>query len=170
MRRTLLWRQLVSRRAHPQQLIGGLLCRNARKIADKYCRRQAELGVGDCAGLQLIPGATRSGLQKVGEEQGLLAVLNAGQHSRRADEAGVCRTRRSLGNGSCLRTSWASFPPKRQSLEEQAERATFLWRADYFATYSENGRFWLWVHAERPCRSWGRKWFQGMFCSSRRVV
>lgn len=30
--------------------------RNARKIADKYCRRQAEMGVGDCAGLQLIPG------------------------------------------------------------------------------------------------------------------
>ena len=47
-------------------LTGQLLCRNARKIADKYCRRQAELGVGDCAGLQLIPGATRSGLQKVG--------------------------------------------------------------------------------------------------------
>ena len=35
-----------------------------REQQDKYCRRQAELGVGDCAGLRLIPGATKSGRQK----------------------------------------------------------------------------------------------------------
>jgi hypothetical protein len=35
-----------------------------RKLRDTYCRRQAELGVGDCAGLRLIPGATKSGVQK----------------------------------------------------------------------------------------------------------
>lgn len=37
---------------------------NKKKLQDIYCRRQAELGVGDCAGLRLIPGATRSGVQK----------------------------------------------------------------------------------------------------------
>ena len=26
--------------------------------------RQAEMGVGDCSGLRLIPGATKSGIQK----------------------------------------------------------------------------------------------------------
>lgn len=35
-----------------------------RELQDKYCRRQAELGVGDCAGLRLIPGATKSGVQE----------------------------------------------------------------------------------------------------------
>ena len=35
-----------------------------RDLQDLYCRRQAELGVGDCAGLRLIPGATKSGVQK----------------------------------------------------------------------------------------------------------
>lgn len=35
-----------------------------RELLDTYCRRQAELGVGDCAGLRLIPGATKSGVQK----------------------------------------------------------------------------------------------------------
>jgi hypothetical protein len=35
-----------------------------RDLLDLYCRRQAELGVGDCAGLRLIPGATKSGVQK----------------------------------------------------------------------------------------------------------
>jgi hypothetical protein len=35
-----------------------------RELRDKYCMRQAEMGVGDCAGLQLIPGATKNGVQK----------------------------------------------------------------------------------------------------------
>jgi hypothetical protein len=40
--------------------------REGRKkdLLEKYCRRQAEYGAGDCAGLRLIPGATKSGLQK----------------------------------------------------------------------------------------------------------
>ncbi|KAI3426212.1 hypothetical protein D9Q98_008588 [Chlorella vulgaris] len=40
--------------------------RGARKkeLEDRYCRRQAELGVGDCGGLRLIPGMTKSGVQK----------------------------------------------------------------------------------------------------------
>ena len=37
---------------------------NKKAITDKYCLRQSELGVGDCAGLRLIPGATKSGKQK----------------------------------------------------------------------------------------------------------
>lgn len=37
---------------------------NKKKLQDTYCRRQAELGVGDCAGLRLIPGMTKSGVQK----------------------------------------------------------------------------------------------------------
>lgn len=37
---------------------------NRKAITDKYCLRQSELGVGDCAGLRLIPGATKSGKQK----------------------------------------------------------------------------------------------------------
>lgn len=36
----------------------------AKELRDKYCMRQAELGVGDCAGLRLIPGATKAGVQK----------------------------------------------------------------------------------------------------------
>lgn len=35
-----------------------------KELQDKYCYRQAEDGVGDCAGLRLIPGATKRGLQK----------------------------------------------------------------------------------------------------------
>jgi hypothetical protein len=35
-----------------------------KELRDRYCRRQAEMGVGDCAGLRLIPGATQSGVQK----------------------------------------------------------------------------------------------------------
>jgi hypothetical protein len=35
-----------------------------KELRDKYCMRQAEMGVGDCAGLQLIPGATKNGVQK----------------------------------------------------------------------------------------------------------
>lgn len=38
-----------------------------RALRDTYCKRQAELGVGDCAGLRLIPGATKSGVQKTPE-------------------------------------------------------------------------------------------------------
>ena len=38
--------------------------RRKKELAEKYCRRQAEDGVGDCAGLRLIPGATRSGKQE----------------------------------------------------------------------------------------------------------
>ncbi|PRW45085.1 hypothetical protein C2E21_6404 [Chlorella sorokiniana] len=35
-----------------------------RALEDKYCMRQAELGVGDCGGLRYIPGMTKSGVQK----------------------------------------------------------------------------------------------------------
>ena len=35
-----------------------------KELRAKYCMRQAEMGVGDCAGLQLIPGATKNGVQK----------------------------------------------------------------------------------------------------------
>lgn len=38
--------------------------KNRKALLDKYCARQAEDGVGDCAGLRLIPGATRSGKQE----------------------------------------------------------------------------------------------------------
>ncbi len=37
--------------------------RNRKDVFDKYCARQAELGVGDCGGLRLIPGMTKSGVQ-----------------------------------------------------------------------------------------------------------
>jgi hypothetical protein len=42
----------------------------ARKkaLTDLYCKRQSEIGVGDCAGLRLIPGATKSGVQIRPEE------------------------------------------------------------------------------------------------------
>lgn len=40
--------------------------------------RQAELGVGDCAGLRLIPGATKSGLQKRPEWMESLPFLGGG--------------------------------------------------------------------------------------------
>eukprot|EP00955_Chlamydomonas_euryale_P039746 351491-Chlamydomonas_euryale.AAC.33 len=35
-----------------------------REIEDKYCYRQAELGIGDCGGLSLIPGMTENGKQE----------------------------------------------------------------------------------------------------------
>ena len=35
-----------------------------KELQDRYCMRQAEIGVGDCGGLRLIPGATRSGVQE----------------------------------------------------------------------------------------------------------
>lgn len=41
--------------------------KNKKAIADKYCYRQAELGIGDCGGLRLIPGFTESGKQKTPE-------------------------------------------------------------------------------------------------------
>lgn len=37
---------------------------NKRSIANKYCYRQAELGIGDCGGLNLIPGLTEAGKQE----------------------------------------------------------------------------------------------------------
>lgn len=39
--------------------------REARRaqMEERNCLRQAELGVGDCGGLRLIPGATKSGKQ-----------------------------------------------------------------------------------------------------------
>jgi hypothetical protein len=33
----------------------------------RYCYRQAELGIGDCGGLRLIPGMTKSGKQETPE-------------------------------------------------------------------------------------------------------
>ena len=41
--------------------------KNRRAIAAKTCARQAELGIGDCGGLRLVPGATKSGKQKTPE-------------------------------------------------------------------------------------------------------
>lgn len=38
--------------------------KNKREVANKYCYRQAELGIGDCGGLNLIPGMTKNGKQK----------------------------------------------------------------------------------------------------------
>ncbi|GLC45669.1 hypothetical protein PLESTB_001318400 [Pleodorina starrii] len=38
--------------------------KNRKDIQNKYCYRQAELGVGDCGGLRYIPGLTDSGKQK----------------------------------------------------------------------------------------------------------
>lgn len=38
--------------------------RNKIDLQNKYCYRQAEMGIGDCGGLQLIPGMTKSGKQK----------------------------------------------------------------------------------------------------------
>ena len=37
---------------------------NRRAIENKYCARQAELGIGDCGGLKYVPGATKNGKQK----------------------------------------------------------------------------------------------------------
>jgi hypothetical protein len=38
--------------------------KNKREVANKYCFRQAELGIGDCGGLNLIPGLTDNGKQE----------------------------------------------------------------------------------------------------------
>lgn len=35
-----------------------------KALEERYCMRQAELGVGDCGGLRLIPGMTKSGVQE----------------------------------------------------------------------------------------------------------
>jgi len=37
---------------------------NKKAITDKYCYRQAELGIGDCGGLRYVAGATKNGKQK----------------------------------------------------------------------------------------------------------
>ena len=57
--------------AEPNDYIKGLLAKSEsnreqrdKALREKYCYRQAELGIGDCAGLRLIPGATKSGVQK----------------------------------------------------------------------------------------------------------
>ena len=58
-------------------LCGVCALRRKKELADKYCRRQAEDGVGDCAGLRLIPGATRSGKQQTPELlKGLLKTFD----------------------------------------------------------------------------------------------
>ncbi|KIY95557.1 hypothetical protein MNEG_12404, partial [Monoraphidium neglectum] len=41
--------------------------KNKKAIENKYCYRQAELGIGDCGGLSLIPGMTNNGKQKTPE-------------------------------------------------------------------------------------------------------
>lgn len=41
--------------------------KNKKNIQEKYCYRQAELGVGDCGGLRYIPGLTENGKQKTPE-------------------------------------------------------------------------------------------------------
>lgn len=41
--------------------------KNKREIQNKYCYRQAELGIGDCGGLRYIPGMTKSGKQQTPE-------------------------------------------------------------------------------------------------------
>jgi len=38
--------------------------KNKVDLQNKYCYRQAEIGIGDCGGLRLIPGMTKSGKQK----------------------------------------------------------------------------------------------------------
>ncbi|WIA37150.1 hypothetical protein OEZ86_014111 [Tetradesmus obliquus] len=40
---------------------------NKKDILNKYCYRQAELGIGDCGGLRLIPGMTQNGKQETPE-------------------------------------------------------------------------------------------------------
>ncbi|PNH09224.1 hypothetical protein TSOC_004189 [Tetrabaena socialis] len=38
--------------------------KNKKEIQNKYCFRQAELGIGDCGGLRFIPGLTEKGKQE----------------------------------------------------------------------------------------------------------
>jgi hypothetical protein len=42
-------------------------CRCHGCCINRYCYRQAELGIGDCGGLRLIPGMTKSGKQETPE-------------------------------------------------------------------------------------------------------
>jgi hypothetical protein len=55
----------------------------------RYCYRQAELGIGDCGGLNLVPGMTKNGKQKSPEWlQSLLGVkVSARCHRRRCIDA-----------------------------------------------------------------------------------
>ncbi|GAX76657.1 hypothetical protein CEUSTIGMA_g4103.t1 [Chlamydomonas eustigma] len=49
--------------------------KNKKDITDKYCYRQAELGIGDCGGLQFVPGMTENGKQRTPDWlAGLLGV------------------------------------------------------------------------------------------------
>ena len=75
---------------------------NRKAITDKYCLRQSELGVGDCAGLRLIPGATKSGKQKtpkllaklIGKEEAIEAYNN--NESNEAAIAAVEKMRKNV--------------------------------------------------------------------------
>jgi hypothetical protein len=61
----------------------------AKELRDKYCMRQAELGVGDCAGLRLIPGATKTGVQKRPdwmESMSSMFGADPGESGNRAEE------------------------------------------------------------------------------------
>ena len=39
--------------------------KNKKAVQDKYCYRQAEIGVGDCGGLRYIPGESHKGVYAV---------------------------------------------------------------------------------------------------------
>ena len=77
--------------------------KNRQAIADKYCLRQAEMGVGDCSGLRLIPGATKSGKQKtpkllsklIGKEEAIEEYQNSSENE--AAIAAVEKMRKSAG-------------------------------------------------------------------------
>ena len=76
-----------------------------RDLLDLYCRRQAELGVGDCAGLRLIPGATKSGVQKRPEWLDEWAKNVPGVSRRRGDSIPTAAL--------VLQPVLASAPPRR---------------------------------------------------------
>jgi hypothetical protein len=59
--------------------------RNRKAIQDKYCYRQAELGIGDCGGLRYVPGATKSGKQKT--PKALLKLLGKSEDEAVAIQA-----------------------------------------------------------------------------------
>jgi hypothetical protein len=59
--------------------------RNKKAIADKYCYRQAELGIGDCGGLRYVAGATKSGKQKT--PKALLKLLGKSDEEAAAIQA-----------------------------------------------------------------------------------
>lgn len=73
---------------------------NKKAIADKYCYRQAELGIGDCGGLRYVAGATKSGKQKTpklmlkmlgktDEEADAIRALQSAQEEAAAAAKGV---------------------------------------------------------------------------------